>query len=306
MEEPMLTGSGSLPQRYRGVPVPAWFHEGTSRKLESMELRSTDVVLASWPKSGTHWVYKALRLLSADGGVSGGDMRLVEMLPPEALSAGQMPKKSPWNPTGEDHFDALLERESSAEPRILVSHAPASWLPLKPGRDGGKVVYVARDPRDVIVSNYFFMGTPKDGWNGSMNRFLAPAERTPNAFGGWFEHVADYEALVAALGPKRALLIEYEEMHANLMGQLRRLAAFLGPLAEDRLATDTAGICAALGFDSMREASGDAKIFLRKGQPGGWREHFSGDDAARVAAAVRERLPASSSTVGLSSWRKDM
>jgi hypothetical protein len=114
------------------------------------------------------------------------------------------------------------------------------------------VVYVGRDPRDVIVSNYFCRGTPKDGWGGSMNRFLTPAERTPNAFGGWIEHVAEYEALVGALGPKRALLIEYEEIHADLMGQLRRLVAFLGPLAEDRLAADAAGICAALSFDSMR------------------------------------------------------
>ena len=42
-------------------------------------------------------------------------------------------------------------------------------------------------------------GTPKDGWDGSMRRFCAPADETPNAFGGWFEHVRAFEAVVAAL-----------------------------------------------------------------------------------------------------------
>ncbi len=39
-----------------------------------------------------------------------------------------------------------------------------------PGQPGAKLIYVTRDPRDVVVSNYFFLGTPKDGWDGSMNR----------------------------------------------------------------------------------------------------------------------------------------
>ena len=171
--EPMLTGAGTVPKRYRGVPVPSWFHDATSQKLEGMALRDTDVVLASWPKAGTHWLFKALRLLS---GASEGDMTLVEMLPPAAYdpsSGAPPPEKSRWNPTGEDHFDALLEREAAGDFRILVTHAPADWLPFKAGQTGGgKLVYVTRNPRDVVVSNYFFLGTPKDGWDGSMNRFL--------------------------------------------------------------------------------------------------------------------------------------
>ena len=70
-----------------------------------------------------------------------------------------------------DSLDALLEREEAAgDFRLLVTHAPVSWLPIKAGQPGAKLVYVTRDPRDVLVSNYFFLGTPKDGWDGSMNR----------------------------------------------------------------------------------------------------------------------------------------
>ena len=51
MEE-MLTGAGTLPRRYRGIPVPLWFDMNTSQKLEGMQLLETDVLLDSWPKSG--------------------------------------------------------------------------------------------------------------------------------------------------------------------------------------------------------------------------------------------------------------
>ena len=235
-------------------------------------------------------------------------MLLAEMLPP-GPHEGVEPR--PWNPDGKDHFDALLEREGAAGTRVIVTHAPAEWLPLARARGqgdeeaggNGKLVYVARDPRDVITSNYFFMGEPKDGWDGSMQRFLAPAARTPNAFGGWPEHVTGFEQLVAKLGPERAVLVEYEEMHADLPGQLRRLAALLGPAAEARLAAHGDEICAALGFSAMQgEGSSDAR-FLRKGKAGGWWEHFSDGDAARVAAMVDERLPAATSAVGRNSWR---
>eukprot|EP00802_Teleaulax_amphioxeia_P019101 Tamp_19322.p1 GENE.Tamp_19322~~Tamp_19322.p1 ORF type:complete len:341 (-),score=75.24 Tamp_19322:245-1183(-) len=302
--EPMLTGAGTVPKRYRGVPVPSWFHDATSQKLEGMALRDTDVVLASWPKAGTHWLFKALRLLS---GASEGDMTLVEMLPPAAYdpsSGAPPPEKSRWNPTGEDHFDALLEREAAGDFRILVTHAPADWLPFKAGQTGGgKLVYVTRNPRDVVVSNYFFLGTPKDGWDGSMNRFLASAERTPNAFGGWFEHVAEFEALVDRLGPERAVIIEYEEMHQDLQGQLRRLATLLGPSVEARLDANMDAICAALGFTAMKEAGGNDAVFLRQGKAGGWRDHFSETDTERMAQAIEARLPGARSKVGHSSWR---
>ena len=86
-----------------------------------------------------------------------------------------------------------------------------------------------------------------------MNRFLAPPDQTPNAFGGWFEHVAAFERLVRSLGPERALVIEYEEMHADLRGCLARLAALLGGEAEARLRSEEGeAIERALQFDAMK------------------------------------------------------
>lgn len=267
-----------------------------------MHPKPTDVVIASWPKSGTHWIFRAVRLLSMGAAYPDAPMTLAEMLP--ATQPAEALPPAPWNPTGLDSFDAMLAREP--EPRLLVSHAtPDMLLPLATSAVG-KLVYVTRDPRDVVTSNYFFMGTPKDGWDGSMNRFLASAAETPNAFGGWFEHVRAFELLVQSLGPERACVIEYEEMHRDMPSCLERLAKLLGPQAEETLARERDVIQRALGFDVMKSEGASGHI-LRKGQAGGWREHFSDDDERRLAAALAERLPPSAdSLVGLGTWRDEL
>jgi len=307
MPTPMLTGAGALPRRMTsGLPVPGWFREDTSAALVALALKPNDVVLASWPKSGTHWIYRAIRLLTLAPGAAEPPMVLAEMLP--ATAPAQPLPSAPWNPTGLDHFSALLEREAASGTgtgtRLIVSHAPPELLPASL-LESGKLVYVSRDPRDVVTSNYFFMGTPKDGWSGSMDRFTAPALETPNAFGGWFEHVRSFELLARQLG-SRACVLEYEAMHADLPGCLRKLAALLGPDAEARLAREETEIARALGFDAMKQ-DGAHGTFLRKGASGGWREHFSAEDEARIAAAVAARLPvADGSVCGLGTWRDEL
>merc|ERR1719313_1180214 len=129
-----------------------------------------------------------------------------------------------------------------------------------------------------------------------MNRFLASDEETPNAFGSWFAHVAAFEGFAARLGPERACVVEYETMHADLRGCLTRLAKLLGPQAVARLETEGTAIECALGFSEMK-ASGASPHIMRKGQAGGWREHFSEEDEARMAEAVKERLPRTAESV---------
>jgi len=64
-------------------------------------------------------------------------------------------------------------------------------------------------------------------------------------------------------------------------------------------------IAQALGFDVMK-AEGASPHILRKGQVGGWRDHFSDDDDRRLTAAIAERLPSTArSLVGLDTWRAE-
>ena len=282
----MLSGEGTLPRRCRGVPVPMWFNEDTSAQFERMVLRPTDVILASYPRSGTHWVYNAIRLLTLTGsGPAPGDQ-------PMALAESNVCS-----------LEELLGRERG-EPRVVVTHAPAQWLPALMGRSGsGKLVYVCRDPRDALVSNYHFESVPcRDGWEGCVERFLAPRDTSPDEWGSWFEQVGSYEQMVASMPPERACVVEYEEMAHSMPVALAKLARVLGAEAEARLKAHREFIYECLGFRTMK-ADPSFASFLRRGKAGGWRDRLSTEDAHRIVEAAEARLPRERSTIGYCSWR---
>jgi hypothetical protein len=91
-----------------------------------------------------------------------------------------------------------------------------------------KVVYVVRDPRDVAVSYYHFQRKYRhiaDDYpiNTFVQRFVAGEA---SDYGSWWEHVMSW------LGPRHNnpgfLMLRYEEMTANTLHELTRIANFLG------------------------------------------------------------------------------
>ena len=52
---------------------------------------------------------------------------------------------------------AELDTEESDSPRILNTHFPYRWLPRNHVKNGGKIVYTMRNPKDTYVSLYHFL-----------------------------------------------------------------------------------------------------------------------------------------------------
>ena len=47
-------------RRYKGLPVPSFFHEASADAFRALEMADDDVVLCSLAKGGTTWVHKIL------------------------------------------------------------------------------------------------------------------------------------------------------------------------------------------------------------------------------------------------------
>ncbi|RLV92443.1 hypothetical protein DV515_00013780 [Chloebia gouldiae] len=128
--------------------------------------------------------------------------------------------------------EALRDTET---PRLLTTHLPAHVLAPALQRSKAKVIYVARNPKDVAVSFYHFHHLAKflpdpSSFDAFLTQFL---EGTVH-YGSWFDHVKGW------LGQRHLLdilYITYEELHQNLRGTAQRLSNFLGcPLAPGTLA----------------------------------------------------------------------
>ncbi|XP_052737838.1 uncharacterized protein LOC112044107 [Bicyclus anynana] len=193
--------------------------------------------------------------------------------------------------------NTIKEITEMASPRFIKSHMPMSLLPPSL-LDKTKVVYMMRDPRDVAVSYYHHLKLMKQMkpdkefkpfWNYfvSDNIFWAP----------FFDHVL--EAWEKRNHPNMLFLI-YEDVIKDMPGTVRRVADFFGKTISDEQVNKLADH---LGFDNFKknksvnmehlQESGvftSEGAFIRKGQPGEWREYFDEEMTAQAEEWIAKNL----------------
>ena len=187
-------------------------------------------------------------------------------------------------------------------PRIRVTHEHAHRAQtIETGKQHYRdktVVFLVRDPRDVLVSMYFEASRRSTLFSGDIGAFLRQSV-------GGLDAIIDYYNAWAnsAHVPRRFALVRYEDLH-------RSPAAVLQTVLEAmELSVGTAAIDAAIrfsNFDNMRRLetanafkserlrpgnAGDAESFkTRKGKIGGYRDYLTGADLDWVNARIAARL----------------
>ncbi|KAB0791658.1 hypothetical protein PPYR_03458 [Photinus pyralis] len=224
------------------VCLPRYF-EQRAADVDALEISNDDVILASFPKSGTTWVREMVWLIENDLNYEGAKVDLRERFP-------ELP--GIFNPrfeANDPNFGIVLKEFKAASGRRLIkTHLPFSLLPrqIRDGTKTPKIIFVMRNPKDVFVS-YHHMGLLMMGW-------LANREDFAKAFLADKVLYAPYWQVVHGYWTRRALpnvlILKYEEMIKDLKSVLLRTSAFLGkdPMSEEQLER----LCAHLSFDSMK------------------------------------------------------
>ena len=270
--------------------------------------------IASYPKSGNTWVRCLLSSLlsGADGpnfkdlgkicagGASKNWLDDALGIPVEDMTLDEINRLRP---------DAYRQWASeTVDPPFLKIHDRYNPV-LFPADITAGTVYIAREPRDIAPSFAPFMNVSLDRAISLMGKadytFAKPSAalslQATQVVGSWSEHVASW--LDGAKGP--LLLVRYEDLLADTVGETTRLADFLG------ITTDAAAIgqaVAANRFEVLQaaEAAGGFRekpdhldIFFRRGQAGAWPQDLTPEQAARVVhdhGAAMTRLGYSASS----------
>ncbi|KAK7082358.1 hypothetical protein SK128_011530, partial [Halocaridina rubra] len=127
---------------------------------------------------------------------------------------------------GKDYTNGidLQVAEILPDPRTLKTHLPLSLLPPTV-IDTSKVVYVIRNPKDVIISWHHFVRIAKImNYKGSFEDFVQFFIDGDMLYGPYCKHVR--EAWEKRTHPNVHILF-YENLKSNIMEELRKLNAFL-------------------------------------------------------------------------------
>jgi sulfotransferase family protein len=220
-------------------------------------IRSSDVFLVTYPRSGTTWLgFLLANVLKAD---------LLDQ-----LNIRTFVKYVPE--INEEYFErgSLRAYHELADPRIFLVHA--QYDPAL-----SKVVYLLRDPRDVMVSYWHFRRLTESKFNLTLREFIESNDHWPCR---WDEHVAGW--MLQHKHPN-LLVVRYEEMRRDTMGVLTRILDFSG-ISPTKDSIEKAVHASRLenmkeletqfGF-ALNGAMGlQGERFVRKGQVGSWKDEL--------------------------------
>ncbi|XP_049875172.1 luciferin sulfotransferase-like [Pectinophora gossypiella] len=277
-----------------------------SEDVRTMPLRPDDVFVVAFPRSGTTWTQDLVWLVANDlDFVKAKSIPLTEryafledflFLPATRMAAANDPEKIKIIDTAMRPAPEVLA--STPSPRFIKSHLPMSLLP-EGTLDTARVVYVARDPRDVAVSYYHFVKSfptyeMKADFKSYHDLFINDLEM----YEPFFEHVK--EAWHQRNHPNMLFLF-YEELSKDLGAVARRVASFLGKQYTDE---QYARLLDHLKFDNFQKNTAvelqkykklglmesNGQNFIRKGKAGGWRDYYDEEMIRRTEQWMADNL----------------
>ncbi|CAJ1080424.1 sulfotransferase 2B1-like [Xyrichtys novacula] len=268
---------------YKGIYLPSALHPPESlRFYEDFTFRPDDILIATYPKSGTTWMQEIVPLI-----MSGGDPASVETLPNW--------DRVPWL---EENRAYTLNLDQRPSPRTFSTHYKYDMLPRSFFETKPKVIYVMRNPKDVFTSAFHYFGTTSFLVKpGPQSEFLHKFLDGQVMFGSWFDHVKSW---LNAEEKDRIMYISYEELFMDLKDSVARIAKFLEKPLEAEAVEKIADRCL---FKNMKQNNMSnyslvpaeymdqtKSEFLRKGIAGDWKNQLTEAEAERFDAVYKEKM----------------
>jgi len=264
-----------------------------NRRWSQFEPRADDIFVCTPAKCGTTWTQTIVgNLLWPDGDLPAPVMAL-----------------SPWIEAVFMPAEAMFPMlEAQTHRRFMKSHTAADGIPWF---DDSKYLFVGRDGRDAFMSlcNHMERLKGKDELNAKAREAGIPempeVDGDVHAFyDGWLADDDHFFHIIASYWERRQqsnlLLVHYNDLKADLSGEMRRIAGFLGIDVPEAQWSDVVDRCT---FESMRGNAdkvgpfemifeGGAEGFLFKGTNGRWRDVLTSDELTRYQKRAAECLPA--------------
>ncbi|XP_051522945.1 sulfotransferase 1C2 [Myxocyprinus asiaticus] len=232
----------------------------------------SDMLIATYPKAGTTWTQEIVDLL-----LHNGDAEVCQRAPTAVRIPFLEICSPPPIPSGLD----LLKQMKP--PRVIKTHLPIQLVPKGFWENKCKVIYMARNAKDNIVSYFHFdrmnFTQPEPGpWDGYIHKFM----KGQLGWGSWYDHVKGYWR---ERKQRNILYIHYEDMKEDPRWEIERIMRYLDLSLPDEIIDR---IVQLTSFKVMKDNpmanytyipkpvfDQSISAFMRKGEVGDWVNHFT-------------------------------
>ena len=286
-------------------PVRYTSADEDSARWEGFSFRPGDIVISTRSKSGTTWMQMICALL-------------IFQTPELPAPLGKLSPWLDWLITPREQVLARLEAQ--AHRRFIKTHTPLDGIPLDPR---ATYIVVGRHPLDLAVSLYHQSNNINRNRVRELTGCTGPEPRRPrpglhrwlvswvdsqdrpeeelDSLPGVMWHLSDAWARRAESDPSAptVLLMHYDDLLANLDGEMRRLAGLLRISVPDEL---WPSLVRAATFDEMRARAAaqapdpagvlkDPAAFFRRGYSGAGREVLNAAELGRYYVRTARLAP---------------
>ncbi len=179
--------------------------------------------------------------------------------------------------------DTFTVLQQMASPRYIKSHlAYKPFFQRALAHSKTNIIVVFRNPKDVLVSFFHFYRMNKlyGNFPGSWNDFFELFRADSLVYGNWFDHILQWWGLRET---HNILFLWFEDMKNNPVVEIKKIANFLKKDVSEEDVQKIAEMTLFGNFqDSMSVHLDHIKMFdiskarfLRKGEVGDWKNHFT-------------------------------
>lgn len=288
------------------------------KRIYNFEFKSSDVVLMTMPKSGTTWTQEILWTMMHNPNLDNPKAKTdimsrspqidLDMLFDSKVDISVNPDNDPPDfikefftlCPGKKIEDGIFIQmlDFLPDPRLIKTHLPLALLPPNL-LDKSKVVYVARNPKDVMVSMcHHFRLLKIHNYSGTLDNFVNLFMNDDLLYSPYWPHVK--LAWEKRNHPNLHFMF-FEDMKADIKTELQKLNDFIGTgLSQEQLDN----IAQYTSFSAMKKRNEEmladdemimnAEIvkaeggFFRKGETGDWKNNFSPELAEKMNKWIEE------------------
>ncbi|XP_043852147.1 sulfotransferase 1C4-like [Dromiciops gliroides] len=252
-------------------------------EIWDFQAKPDDILISSYPKSGTTWLQEIVDMIQ-----NNGDAEKTRRAPTEI--------RNPFLEKIRLPYSGLDQANKMPSPRVIKTHLPVQLLPPSFWEKNCKMIYVARNAKDTMVSFFHFHRMDKifpdaGSWEEYFETFL----EGKGVWGSWYDHVKGWWK---AKDTNPILYLFYEDIKKNPKCEIGKVMKFLGKNLDEKVLDK---IIYYTSFNVMKknpmsnytyDSSMNHSIspFMRKGVVGDWKNHFTVAQNERFNEDYKEKM----------------